>query len=102
MIFPNLVECPPRSDDAEKSDNQPEGLPDDGDGWKDARCEKKDGGNKRAKGFKSRNELCRSEKFADPREGPIVPVESEPGNEKSVSENGEQSKKSWDGIFREL
>ena len=96
VFIPNLVECPPRCECAEKTDNQPKYLPDKGNGGNDAGREYKYGGNKRAEGREGGDKFSGTKEVADPGECPIIPVKTDPRGEKPVGDDGEKSKESGD------
>ena len=92
VFIPNLVECPPRREYAKKTDHQSKDLPDKGNGRNDACCQYKYGGDKRSEGCEGRDKLSGTKEVADPGECPIIPVETDPGSEKTIGDNGEQCK----------
>lgn len=85
----NLVEHPPCSDADEKADDQGEDLPCQRVERNQAGSEIEDGSEKRAERHEGRDELPRTEKFCDPREGPVVPVESGERQEQTVGDDGD-------------
>lgn len=85
----NLVEHPPCSDADEEADDEREDLPRERIGWNEAGREIEDRTEKRAERHEGRDELCRTEKVCDPREGPVVPVEAGEWEQKPVGNDGD-------------
>ena len=102
VFIPNLIECPPRCERAEKADDQPKYLPDKGNGRNDAGGEHKYGRNKRAERREGGNKFCGAEKIADPGEGPIIPMETDPRGEEAVGKKGQEGKEGGNRFLSEF
>ena len=76
MAWPNLREREPDGKNSKKSNHKSKDLPVKRNRREQARRHNKDGPQKRANSRKRRDELLRTEKFRDPGEGPVVPVEA--------------------------
>jgi hypothetical protein len=88
-IGEDLVEGPPSRDADEKADDEREDLPREWMGWNEAGGEYEDGTEKRAKGHEGGDELSGTEKFCNPCEGPVVPIEAGEGQQQPIGADGE-------------
>lgn len=90
-LMEDLREGPPCRNADEKADDERENLPRERMQGNDAGGEIKDGTQKWAERHERRNKLGGTEKFCDPCEGPVVPVESGEREEQSVGYEGYDS-----------
>lgn len=90
-VWEDLREGPPCRNADEKADDERENLPRERMQGNDAGGEIKDGTQKWAERHERRNKLGGTEKFCDPCEGPVVPVEAGERQEKSVGDEGYDS-----------
>jgi len=97
-----LAQSPPGCQRAEKAGEEAKDLPHDGRGGQEAGGDKKDRSQKRTEGSKGGSEFGWSEKFGNPGEGPVVPVETQPGDDESIGEEGKEGKEGGNGFFCEF
>lgn len=86
-----LLEHPPCGNADKKADEQRKDLPIEGDRRDQACSEIEDGTEEWTERHERRNEFSRSEKFCDPCEGPVIPIETGEREEQSVGDDGYES-----------